>query len=64
MNNHQWMGNPDIKGWIYTDVTRETKCPKCQSDAGYLCETPQGRRVKYPHTERVTAYTSQHFGVE
>jgi hypothetical protein len=65
MNRHPHMGwtqydstprhtiGGQLTGWRYTDATRHVKCPKCGSDAGYVCETPKGRKSTSPHWQRM-----------
>jgi len=52
------VGGP-LTGWIFSDTNRQVKCPLCNSDPGYYCETPTGRKVKggVPHSERVQEFT-------
>lgn len=63
MNKHKYrdaggdhvIGGP-LTGWTFADATRQIKCPKCKSDAGFNCETPKGRATNTPHGERVQAF--------
>lgn len=50
------IGGP-LTGWMFSDATRQCKCPKCGSDPGYECETPKGYKAKYPHSERLAYLT-------
>jgi hypothetical protein len=51
----QIIGGP-LTGWMFSDVVRHAKCPKCQSDPGYECESAKGRKVWPPHGDRIEAF--------
>ena len=42
-----------LTGWVFSDAVRQTHCPKCQSSAGYHCQTPKGKQTWPPHTQRL-----------
>lgn len=42
-------------GWFFSDTVSHVSCPRCKSDPGYECESPKGRAVWPPHTERMKA---------
>lgn len=52
-----------LTGWILSDAVRQSTCPKCESDPGYHCQTPSGRKAWPPHAQRTDALISE-FGVE
>lgn len=45
-----------ISSWATTQAVAETKCPRCKSEPGTACVTPNARRCSYIHGERTTAY--------
>lgn len=61
MNKHKYslkdgttpLSGSDALGWVFVDAMIQVKCPKCESDAGFYCETQSGRKVKYAHSQRV-----------
>lgn len=69
MNKHEYIGwtddNPTprhivggpITGWATSDAVRQHKCPKCNSDPGYYCESAKGRKVWPPHSDRIAQLT-------
>jgi len=42
-----------ITGWAFSDAVGRRACPKCGCDAGFHCESPAGRRVWPPHSDRI-----------
>jgi hypothetical protein len=40
-------------GWATSDAVIQRACPKCGSNAGFLCETKGGRKTWPPHSQRI-----------
>jgi len=38
-----------FSGWLFTDSTRFSECPKCGQAAGLPCRTPRGARARILH---------------
>lgn len=54
--------NPGISftGWAFTDAVAHMRCPRCGSDPGERCKTPQKQEVHKPHTKRVKAFWAKY----
>jgi protein-disulfide isomerase len=70
MNKHKYLDSDgkhaiggNLTGWIFTDAVRQVSCPKCGSGAGYICETPKGRKAWPPHNDRVSTLSVQNLTV-
>ena len=43
-------------GWVYTDATLLSTCPRCGAQKGHYCTTPKGSQKWPPHKDRLLKY--------
>lgn len=51
---------PAITGWMYTDARNFVGCPRCGAEPTVHCHTPQGRKSRTPHGERLAMLEAHH----